>query len=164
MPHPESCQVCIFSQMAKNLQSLPNFFYMLFGPSLTKLNQEGLLHSNCLPANSQSFTNFLLTYKKENAPLPLYSDLALRFNFAIMLTPSLEQGYGKNQRPKSHYIIMMIHSYFNPLATPSCFGAVLFQYALGEVLVCDCLSIGELFMRMVQVVRNPEVDFSRWQP
>ena len=43
--------------MAKNLQSLPNLFYMLFGPSLTKLNQEGLLYSNCLPAinvNSQS--------------------------------------------------------------------------------------------------------------
>ena len=107
MPHPESCQVCIFSQMAKNLQSLPNLFYMLFGPSLTKLNEEGLLYSNCLPAinaNSQTFTNFLLTYNKEKAPLPLYSDL----------------------------------------------GAVLLQYTLGgEVLVCDCLSIGELFMSIV---------------
>ena len=43
-----------------------------------KKKKEGLLHSNCLPAindNSQSFTNFLLMYKKENAPLPLYSDL-----------------------------------------------------------------------------------------
>ena len=29
---------------------------------------------------------------------------------------------------------------------------------LGEVLVCDHLSIGELFMRVVQVVRNPEVN------
>jgi len=34
-----------------------------------------VLHSNYLPANSQSFTNFLLMCKKQNAPLPLYSNL-----------------------------------------------------------------------------------------
>ena len=78
LPHPDLCHVCIFSQMAKNLQSLPNLFHMIFDPSPTKLNQEGLLHSNCLPAinaNCQTFTNFLPTYNKEEAPVPLHSDL-----------------------------------------------------------------------------------------
>ena len=33
-----------------------------------------------------------------------------------------------------------------------------------EVSVCDCLSISELFMRMVQLVWKSEIDFSHWQP
>ena len=42
------------------------------------------------------------------------------------------------------------HSYFNPLVEQSSFGAVRLQYTLrNEVLVCDCLSISELFLRMV---------------
>ena len=67
-----------FQSDGKEPQSLPNLFHMLFGPSLTKLNQERLLLSDCLPAinaNCQSFTNFLLTYNKKNAPLPLYTNL-----------------------------------------------------------------------------------------
>ena len=94
---PMSQIQCGVSQMANNLQSLPNLFHMLFRPSLTKVNQEGLPHSNCLPginANCQSFTNFYppTTKKKLQCLCTAISETQICYHE----TPSLQQGIGKS--------------------------------------------------------------------
>ena len=57
-------------------------------------------------ANSQIFTNFLLVYNKENAPLPLYGNL---WDSILLLWNSFPAArFWKIQHANLHYIIMII--------------------------------------------------------
>ena len=117
LPHPESCHIYIFSQMAKNFQSLPNLFYTLF---VTKLNEEGLLYCNCLPAmndNSPSSSDFSLASQERKCSTTL-AQQPTWLNFEIMKLLHSSKVLAKlYYGAKLHYIIMMITTCTLTLAT-----------------------------------------------
>ena len=119
LPHPDACHICIFSQMAKNLQSLPNLFYILFGPSLTKMNQEGLFHSNHLPLILRvPAISYSPTRKKM---LHCLCTATSETQFCYYETPTLKQGFGETIVLNCITSSWWYHPYFNPIVTKMSF-------------------------------------------